>query len=177
MPRIDARTLAIAALAPAMAACGFALCDQAIVTERGGASSLPGMEYEDWRGCARMLTEFGRNSPKDAVLAGILDPMYYLYSGRKALRPFSEDPYPLYYSDAPLRTPIGGSARFIETLRANRVSYVVADRLRLFGESKWIDLLTDEIRARYPESLSLVTETADARFRIYRIEWNRVGQH
>ena len=75
------------------------------------------MGLEDWRALAAMLHEFGTRAPKDTVIAGNLDPLYSLYSGRPAIRPYAEDPYLLYYSDDPSRKPLGDLPQFQRTLK------------------------------------------------------------
>jgi hypothetical protein len=44
--------------------------------------------------------------------------------------------------------------------------------LRLFGESKYLNLLVDELKDAHPGSLALQAQTADGHFRIYRIDWS-----
>jgi len=159
----------VVCLAIAFSLCGFGLFFQARDTVRGGLASLPEMGQEDWRALAGMLAKFGAGAPSDAVIAGNLDPMYSLYSGRKAIRPYAEDPYLLYYSDDSGRQPLGDLRQFRSTLRTHGVSYLVVDHLRLFQESKFMNLLVDEWRRVQPGALSLQAQTADGRFQIYRV--------
>ena len=164
LPRHAAVCLAIA-----FSICGFGLYVQARDTLRGGLASLPEMGLEDWRALTGMLSEFGARAPNDAVIAGNLDPLYSLYSGRKAIRPYAEDPYLLYFSDDPGRKPLGDLPQFVQTLRTHHVTHLVVDHLRLFQESKFTNLLVDEWRLADPGALSLQAQTADGRFQIYRI--------
>ena len=169
LPRSGTKVLATACLAIAFSVCGFGLYGQARDTLRGGSASLPGMSLEDWRALAGMLSEFGAHAPKAAVIAGNLDPMYSLYSGRKAIRPYAVDPYLLYFSDEPGRKPLGDLTQLLQTLRTHHVSYLVVDHLK-FEESKFMNLLVDEWRVAQPGALSLQAQTADGHFQIYRIE-------
>ncbi|MEP6538694.1 MAG: hypothetical protein ABJF23_25385 [Bryobacteraceae bacterium] len=156
-------------LALAFSLCGSGLVMQSRDTLRGGMASLQEMGHEDWRALTAMLAEFGRRVPPDAVLAGNLDPLYSLYSGRKAIRPYAEDPYLLYFSDDPVRQPLGGLTQLRQTLRQHRVSFLIVDHLRLFQESKFLNLLVDEWKRVQPEALALQAQTADGRFQIYQI--------
>jgi hypothetical protein len=65
------------------------------------AVSMRAMKFpqEDWKEKKEMFEWIRGNTPQDSVLLGILDPTYYLYTGRKAVRGYSVNPYLLYYSD------------------------------------------------------------------------------
>ena len=172
MPQASRKPLAGVCLAISFTICGIGLYGQARDTLRGGLACLPGMGLEDWRGFTLMLKEFGARATTETVLAGNLDPMYSLYSGVNSIRPYSEDPYLLYFSEEPGRKPLGDLAQFIYTLRSHRVSHLVVDRLKLFQESKYLNLLVDELRNAHPGSLTLQAQTADGHFRIYSIDWS-----
>ena len=63
--------------------------------EKGMVSPVAGTE--NWNDTARLLNWISRETPQDATLTGNLDPMYYLFTGRRAVRAFTTDPYLLYY--------------------------------------------------------------------------------
>ena len=58
-------------------------------------------EQDDWKPIRELLDWIRQNTPQDSILLGNLDPAYYLYTGRKAVRGFSADPYLLFYSEKP----------------------------------------------------------------------------
>ena len=153
--------------------CSFGLYGQARDTWRGELASLPEMGVEDWRALTVMLSEFGATAPKDTVLAGNLDSLFSLYSGRKAIRPYAEDPYLLYYSDDPARQPLGNLPQLCQTLRKYHVTHLVVDHLKLFQESKFMNLLVKEWQTVEPGALLLQAQTPDGRFQIYRISTTR----
>ncbi len=170
LPRRNAKVC----LTIAFSLCAFGLYGQAKDTLRGGLASLPEMGFEDWHALTAMLHEFGARAQHDAVLAGNLDPLYSLYSGKPAIRPYAEDPYLLYYSDEPGRKPLGDLPQFQRTLQTHHVTHLVVDQLKLFQESKYMNQLVDEWRRAEPAALSLQAQTADGRFQIYRITTGRV---
>ena len=53
-----------------------------------GAVPLPNMAQDNWRETARMLAWVRVHTPAHAVLMGNLDPVLYLYTGRKSVRGF-----------------------------------------------------------------------------------------
>jgi hypothetical protein len=59
---------------------------------------VPGVPQDEWRETVRMFDWIERNSSPDAVLIGNLDPVLYLYTGRKSVRGFVQNPYLLHYT-------------------------------------------------------------------------------
>jgi hypothetical protein len=73
-----------------------------------------------------------QNTPSDALIAANLDPLFYLNTGRKAIRGFVPDGYKtLYQSGGQTVTP----DQLSSTLRRNGVNYVALTPDRDFGES------------------------------------------
>jgi len=58
-----------------------------------------------------------RNSSPDAVLTGNLDPVLYLYTGRKSVRGFVQNPYLLHYSTDEHAQPLGSPSELLDTIR------------------------------------------------------------
>jgi hypothetical protein len=74
----------------------------------------------------RMLTWLARSTPPDAVLVGPYDPLYYLVTGRRAVRLAYPDPFAIYYVERPdLSFP--QAARLLDWFRSVGACYVIQD--------------------------------------------------
>lgn len=124
----------------------------------------PGLTEEDsWPRMQSLLEWVKHNTPQDAVLAGNLDPLYYLYTGRKAIRGFQANPYPLIYS--PAAEPIGSPGQILAQLEAQSVSYWVFSPNSAFREGMHLRTIQKESLASRPERVQRLhagqTETHD----------------
>ncbi len=93
------------------------------------ASSLP---PNDWYRMQLLFGHIRDHTPPDSVILANLDPVFYLNTGRKAIRGFFPDGYKLYY--APSNSVITPD-RLAEEIRRNNVGYVVLTPDRDFGEA------------------------------------------
>lgn len=98
------------------------------------------------------------------LVATNLDPVFYLFTGRKSLRKFAADAYQLYYSSDP-----GGSLGPPEALlgQLNRygATHVVFMPNQHFKEEK---VFRDSVKAlaqKHPALLEMVYESDDSRYR------------
>jgi hypothetical protein len=95
-----------------------------------------------------------QNTDPSAVLAGNLDPLYYLYTGRKAVRGFAAEPYSLIYDEG--ATPIGGVADALRNLCASRATYWIESPNSSFLEGKYLTAIQSEAYQRAPNTLQKV---------------------
>jgi hypothetical protein len=87
---------------------------------------------DDWRELEKMFTQIRSQTAPDAVIMANLDPMFYLYAGRKAARGFVPDRYRLYYAPQnSLVTP----DRLTHDMNENGVGYVALTPDSGFPES------------------------------------------
>jgi hypothetical protein len=94
------------------------------------------------------------------------DPMIFLYTGRRAIRPFKITPGLLGYGDD-LKS-YGSSEDLLETLKAYEVRYLVKLPILAFDQAR-IDGLIAEVQTRYPGSLKQVYTGEDSRFAIFEL--------
>jgi len=97
--------------------------------------------------------------------------MYYLFTGRKAVRAFATDPYSLFYdlghrSSSPLGTVDG----FRNRLLATKSDYVVVTATSRSGEAKHLNQLVYELSRRCSRGFSLVAGTVDSGYAIYKTD-------
>ena len=108
-----------------------------------------------------------RNSSPDAVLTGNLDPVLYLYTGRKSVRGFVQNPYQLHYSTDEHAQPLGPPRELLDTIRWYRANYLVCAPNASFREGPYLARLTADLLREHPDQFRLVYRSADSRYRIY----------
>jgi hypothetical protein len=86
----------------------------------------------DWSRMQLLFAWLRNNTPPEAVVMANLDPVFYLNTGRKAVRGFVPDGYKLYYSSSqPVTTPDQLASEIIH----NGVAYVALTPDRDFAEA------------------------------------------
>jgi hypothetical protein len=109
--------------------------------------------------------------PNDIIASG-LDSMVYLYTGRRAFRPFQMNPMDLFYfQDLPTWT----MEKFIHILKAYQPKYLIQTPLPGFGEERPFSKIIKGTIIRYPGLLKTVYVGKDKRFLIYKIQTNRLS--
>ncbi|MCW5963324.1 MAG: hypothetical protein KIT83_04735 [Bryobacterales bacterium] len=129
-----------------------------------GVFSFGMVEAEPWSDVQNVTEWVRNNTPPSCLIVANLDPLYHLYTGRKALRGFEANPFGLFYA-SPLATPPTG-IRWQTDLVApeNQPLVVVRSPDPNFAESPHVDA---EIEARIRSGqLHLVYESG--KFQVFR---------
>jgi hypothetical protein len=92
-----------------------------------------------------------QNTAPSAVLAGNLDPLYYLYTGRKAVRGFAAEPYNLIYDEA--KAPIGSASDVLRNLCVLQATYWIESPNSSFLEGKHLTAIQSEAHRSAPNRL------------------------
>jgi hypothetical protein len=156
---------------------GWSLARLALAARDYGTLRIPGIAQDDWQETVRMFTWLRENSAPDAVLAGNLDPILYLYTGRKSIRGFVQNPYLLHYGADKEAWPLGSADQMLAALRSNQVRYLVCAPNASFREGPYLERLTGELRRDYPASFHLAYQSADGRYRIYAVALDASGDN
>src|SRR5579859_900151 len=165
---VPEKRVALACLAlPLLLQGGWSLRRTAVAIAQSGSIETPGMPQDDWGEMVRMLDWIGRNSSPHAVLIGNLDPVLYLYTGRKSVRAFMPNPYLLHYTAGESASPLGPPGELLDTIRWYRANYLVCAPNASFREGPYLVRLTADLLREYPDRFRLVYRSADARYRIY----------
>jgi hypothetical protein len=131
---------------------------------------------EDWYRLSALLDWIRRETPPNAVLTGNLDPAYFLYTGRKAVRAFVADPYALFYSNNRLTAePLGSVSEFRRRLLAAGVDYCVWSPAPGFGETPHFRRLLDQLSRDVPGSLTIAAGDVAAGYVVYRVDRTRLA--
>jgi hypothetical protein len=146
---------------------GWSLGQTALTARQTGAVRMPGVPQDEWRETVRMLDWIERNSSPGAVLIGNLDPVLYLYTGRKSVRGFVQNPYLLHYTADEQALPLGPAGELFDTIRWYGANYLVSAPNASFREGPYLARLTADLLREHPDQFRLVYRSADSRYRIY----------
>jgi hypothetical protein len=128
---------------------------------------------ESWQRLEALYHWIRRTTPSDAVLAGELDPAYFLYTGRTAVRTFAPDGYSSYYDAGSRRD----AAETVDVFRR---------RILVSGAGYWIwsegpgraaahRRLRDDLSRTFRGSLSLAAGDTESGYAVYRIDRARLA--
>ncbi|MCC6393211.1 MAG: glycosyltransferase family 39 protein [Bryobacterales bacterium] len=163
------RTTATAALCAALAclACALSLAQASVHTLRLG-DPQPNLRPSDgWYPLASLLDWTKKHTPPAAVLAGNLDPLYYLYTGHKSIRGFSAEPYSLIYSHS--KNPIGAPPQLLHNLHAAGASFWIRTPNSTFLEGKHLEQALLTLSRIYPVTLLPLSPPVPPTHGIYTI--------
>ena len=130
---------------------------------------------DDWKGLRDLFDWIRQNTPPDSILLGSLDPTYYLYTGRKAVRGFDMDPYLLFYSRES-ETALGDVPDIVQRIVTYRVNYIIRTPSMYFKGAMIFNGIIDQLMSRYPEALHLVKEGSDPSYKIYEVDRGKLLQ-
>lgn len=142
-----------------------------------GAVPVPNTPEDDWREMGHLFAWIQQNTAADAVLMGNLDPTLYLYTGRKSVRGFEQDPYSLHYGALPGDWPLGSPTGMWRTLEPSHAGYLISTPNLSFREAAPLDRLTRELVRSHADRFRLVYQSGDTKYRIYRISSGDSAKH
>jgi hypothetical protein len=106
------------------------------------------------------------HSQPDDVIASWEDPMIFLYTGRRAVRPFRINPGLIGYGKD--LENYGSAQELFQTLKTYKVRYLVGVPVFTFDQNLLEDLLS-EIQRKYPGWLKQVYSGQDKRFVVFEL--------
>lgn len=148
---------------------GWAAFEWARSTERTGIACPFAACDVDWDEFRRAVEWIQERTPEETVLLGNLDPALYLYTGRKAVRPFSVDPLLLFYAFDEGRRPLGEPEAILRRARASGATYLVSIPVGSFPEEPYLERMLREIKGERPPRLVRVDAASGSRVTVYRI--------
>jgi hypothetical protein len=118
----------------------------------------------DWKKVNAVCEWIRRNSPPDAVILANYDPMLYLYTGHKSVRPFPVEPGYLYYG---ITYDVAGSvAGFMNQTARYHPQYFVETGREEFEEASYHQIIQELTRRG---TLEIAAEIAPG-YRIYSVK-------
>ncbi len=122
-----------------------------------------------WRGFEESFAWLRANTKSDALLATAYDPMYFLYTGRQAIRPALHRSGSYFYPYGEARPDVGSAAEIKSALEALRVDYLIIDPLDGYAEGQATLTMLDELVASYGDKVKIVFTSSDGKHRIYAL--------
>ena len=131
-----------------------------LVYQAGKTSRAMGYPYPtslkepiSWSSYDAIFHWIKNNTQPDDILASGLDSMVYLYTGRRAFRPFAMNPLALFYfQDTPPLT----MDNLINILRDYQPKYLIQTPMPIFSEEKPFAKLLSEFITKYPGRLPAI---------------------
>ncbi len=122
-----------------------------------------------WQGFTETFAWVSAHTQQDAILATAYDPMYYLYTGRKAIRPALHKPETFFYPYGRSDPDVGSARPIIRDLEALGVNYLIIDPLDGYAEKKATAKLFDDIITDLRDRAELCFTSSDGKHRVYRL--------
>ncbi len=122
-----------------------------------------------WQGFSETFEWIRSHTDDKAVLATVYDPMYYLYTGRRAIRPGFHKPQTYFYPYGQAVADIGTVNEIKSELKTLGVRLLVIDPLDGFAEGRAYLRLFNELVRSYPNRLELMFISSDSKHRIYAL--------
>ena len=129
---------------------------------------------DSWNETMQAIHWLRQNTSKGAVVAANCDPIVFLYSGRKAIRLFSQDNYKLFFDPSPNKLPLGSPERLKRHLKANRISYILMTRMAHYPEAPFLrDQLASLLRSS-PAAFHIEKQFGDPQFYILKVDRSKL---
>jgi len=122
-----------------------------------------------WRGFEESFAWLRAHTPADALLATAYDPMYFLYTGRRAIRPALHRSASYFYPYGAANPDVGSPAEIKSALEALRADYLIIDPLDGYAEGRATLKMLGDLVASYGERAKLVFTSSDGKHKIYAL--------
>ncbi len=122
-----------------------------------------------WTGFEESFTWIRTHTPAEALLATAYDPMYYLYTGRRAIRPALHRPSTYFYPYGHPQPNVGSVGEIKPQLDRLKVGYLIIDPLDGYAERDATLRLLDRLVSAYGDKAKQVFTSADGKHRIYAL--------
>jgi len=122
-----------------------------------------------WHGFEESFAWIRAHTRPDALLATAYDPMYYLYTGRRAIRPALHRPASYFYPPGESQPEVGQIEEIKPQLVKLGINYLVVDPLDGYAEGKATLKLLDELIQSFGSQAERVFTSSDGKHRIYRL--------
>ncbi len=122
-----------------------------------------------WEGFTETFAWIRQHTKEGDVLATAYDPMYYLYTGRQAVRPWFYHPETYFYPYGRPVVDLGSAPEIKRELSVLGVRYLVIDPLDGYAEKQSAPKLFDELLRSYPEPPQEVFVSSDGQHKVYAL--------
>lgn len=122
-----------------------------------------------WSGFVETFAWIRNHTRKEDLLATAYDPMYFLYTGRRAILPMLHKPETYFYPYGRAIPDVGSVEEIKTEFRRLKVRYLVTNPLDQYAEAKALETLIPRLLASYPVQPRLVFTSHDQKHKIYEI--------
>ena len=120
-----------------------------------------------WSSYVQMFDWIKQNTNADDVFASGMDPMLYLYTNRRAFRPFVGRPSSMFYGDS--APALGPLSEIVSNINRYNARYLVLSPMPGFSEEiPYMQFITDA-QKRYPGWLEIAYQGGDKRFVVWKV--------
>ena len=123
-----------------------------------------------WAGFEETFDWIRANTRPDALLATSYDPMYFLYTGRKAIRPALHRPATYFYPSGAVKPDVGSAQEIKPQLVKLGANYLIVDPMDGYAERQATLSLMNDLVESYSEHAQLVFTSADGLHKVFRLE-------
>ena len=122
-----------------------------------------------WGGFEESFAWVRAHTGPDARLATAYDPMYYLYTGRRSIRPALHRPASYFYPYGTNQPDVGSVQEIKPQLVKLGIGYLIIDPMDGYAEGKASVKLFDELIRSFGNRAENVFTSTDGMHRIYRL--------
>jgi hypothetical protein len=122
-----------------------------------------------WAGFEESFAWIRAHVPPDALLATAYDPMYYLYTGRRAIRPALHRPATYFYPYGRAKPNVGSVDEIRPQLDQLKAKYLIIDPLDGYAERSATSRLFEQLVLAYGDKAKNVFTSSDGKHRIYAL--------
>jgi hypothetical protein len=122
-----------------------------------------------WAGFEESFAWIRAHVPPDALLATAYDPMYYLYTGRRTIRPALHRPATYFYPYGRAKPNVGSVDEIRPQLDQLKAKYLIIDPLDGYAERSATSRLFDELLLAYGNKAKNVFTSSDGKHKIYAL--------
>lgn len=123
----------------------------------------------EWSGFAETIAWVKNNTRVHDVLATPYDPMYFLYTNRRGIRPWIHRPETYFYPRGNATADIGDARAIRAALDDVGATFLIQDPLDGYAEASAVAALYPLLLAEYGAAAQLVFESSDRRHRVYKL--------
>jgi len=136
-------------------------------TTRGFYGSRVGYS---WRGFEETFAWLDQNTHPDSVLATTYDPLYFLYTGRRAIRPALHRPASYFYPYGSEKPNVGTVDEIKPQLVNLRVQYLIIDPTDGYAEGDVTLDRLDDIVNSYGQKARMVFRSSDGKHKVFALD-------
>jgi len=123
-----------------------------------------------WGGFEETFAWIRTNTMPNALLATAYDPMYFLYTGRKAIRPALHRPATYFYPYGAAQPDVGTAEEIKPQLVKLGAKYLIVDPMDGYAERQATLSLMKDLVESYGEHARLVFTSTDGLHKVFRLE-------